>query len=107
MKDFANSLDLKEPPPRPLLPAPDREMPELSPPHPSSRPGGAGRLLLGVSIFALVAGGLGIGVWQHYQQHRQIVTTAEQQTAYVPSVRAQPVTHRDGTIKVSLPGTTL
>jgi hypothetical protein len=50
---------------------------------------------------------LGLGVWRHYQQHREAAAIAEQQANFVPSVRVEQVTQRHGTVQVSLPGTTL
>jgi hypothetical protein len=32
-------------------------------------------------------------VWRHYQQHHQVIVTAEQQTNFVPSVRVKEVVH--------------
>jgi RND family efflux transporter MFP subunit len=104
-----NDLDLpqlKPPPPRPLLPAPEREVPQSPPGGPSQRGGRGGRLLgLGVLLLFIVA--LGFGVWRHYQQHRQVTDTAEQQANFVPTVRVANVAQRLGTQDVTLPATTL
>jgi multidrug efflux pump subunit AcrA (membrane-fusion protein) len=43
----------------------------------------------------------------HYQQHREVTDTAEQQADFVPSVRVESVTQRLGTLHVTLPATTL
>src|ERR1700732_1765029 len=93
-------------PPRSLRRAPGRDTPAPRPTAPR-RSGGAGRQLLGLAVLALVIAALGIGVWQHYQQHREVAATAEQQAHFVPSVRVGLVTQRHGTVQVSLPGTTL
>src|ERR1700726_341932 len=93
-------------PPRSLRRAPGRDTPAPRPTAPR-RSGGAGRQLLGLAVLALVIAALGIGVWQHYQQHREVAATAEQQADFVPSVRVGLVTQRHGTVQVSLPGTTL
>jgi RND family efflux transporter MFP subunit len=104
-----NDLDLpqlKPPPPRPLLPAPEREVPQSPPGGPSQRGGRGGRLLgLGVLLLFIVA--LGFGVWRHYQQHRQVTDTAEQQANFIPTVRVANVAQRLGTQDVTLPATTL
>src|ERR1700740_2510589 len=104
-----NDLDLpqlKPPPPRPLLPAPEREVPQSPPGGPSQRGGRGGRLLgLGVLLLFIVA--LGFGVRRHYQQHRQVTDTAEQQANFIPTVRVANVAQRLGTQNVTLPATTL
>jgi len=46
-------------------------------------------------------------VWRHYQQHRQVMDTAEQQANFVPSVRVEAVAQRLGRMHVTLPATTL
>jgi len=67
---------LKETPPRQALPAPDRDVPEAPPSRPTQR-GGSGGRLLGLSVLLLFTAALGLGVWRHYQQHRQVMDTAE------------------------------
>jgi RND family efflux transporter MFP subunit len=103
-----NGLDalpaLKEP--RPLLPPPDRDTPEL-PPNAPARRLGSGRLLLGLGVLMLFIGALALGAWRHYQQHRQVGDTAERQANFVPNVRVEEVAQRQGSVHVSLPGTTL
>src|ERR1700730_14444885 len=105
-----NELDappaLKRPPPRPLLPAPDPDTPAPRPTAPR-RGGGSGRRLLGRSVLLLVTAALALGVWRHYEQHRQVMDTAEQQANFVPNVRVEQVAQRHGNVHVSLPGTTL
>jgi RND family efflux transporter MFP subunit len=104
-----NDLDLRSvaesPPPRALLPAPD---------HGTERPAsgatdehGSGRRLLGIAVLVVFIAVLGLGVWRHYQQHREAAAIAEQQANFVPSVRVEQVTQRHGTVGVSLPGTSL
>lgn len=105
MNDVEQTPLLKGPPPRPLLPGPDREtaLPTGAPP----RRGGPGRRLLGLGILVLFIGALGLGVWRHYQQQRQVMETAEQQADFVPGVRVESVKQRLGTLHVTLPATTL
>jgi RND family efflux transporter MFP subunit len=105
-----NELDappaLKGPPPRPLLPAPDPDTPEPPPSGPTGR-GGSGRRLLGLGVLLLFTAALALGVWRHYEQHRQVMDTVEQQANLVPNVRVEEITQRQGNLHVSLPGTTL
>src|ERR1700719_1903723 len=106
MNDLDPPSALKEPPPRPLLPAPHPDTPEAPPSGPTRR-GGSGRRLLGRSVLLLVTAALALGVWRHYEQHRQVMDTAEQQANFVPNVRVEQVAQRHGNVHVSLPGTTL
>jgi len=105
-----NELDaptaLKEPPPRPLLPAPDRDIPE-SPPSGPTRRGGSGRWLLGLAVLLVSTTAVALGVWQHYEQNRQVMDTAQQQADFVPTVRVENVAQRFGSLHVTLPATTL
>src|ERR1700747_2649719 len=106
MSDLDQPLALKEPPSQPLLPAPDRDGPETPPSGPSRRRGPGGRLL-GLGVLLLFIAALGLGVWRHYQQHRQVMDTAEQQANFVPSVRVEARAQRPGRMHVTLPATTL
>jgi RND family efflux transporter MFP subunit len=106
MSELDTLPQLKAPPPRPLLPAPGREPPELPPGQPPER-GGSGRRLLGLGVLLLFTAALGLGVWRHYQQHRQVTDTAEQQANFVPSVHVEAVAQRLGRMHVTLPATTL
>src|SRR5438309_8833566 len=103
-----NELDappaLKKPPPRPLLPAPDRDTPEPPPSGPTGR-GGFGRRLLGLGVLLLFTAALALGVWRHYEQNRQVMHTAERQANFVPSVRVEAVAQRFGRLHVTLPAT--
>jgi RND family efflux transporter MFP subunit len=62
---------------------------------------------LALAIFSIIAAALAFGVWQHYQQDREVAAAAEQQATFVPSVRVEKVAQHHGTVPVSLPGTTL
>src|SRR6266851_5098818 len=103
-----NNLDQlpasKTSPGRPLAPPQWPEIPEPPPPRPR---GGAGRRLLGVAVFAVIVATLAFGVWQHFQQHRDVAAAAEQEATFAPSVRVERVTQRQGRMHLSLPGTTL
>src|SRR5438270_1724018 len=112
MSDLEHPQQLKEPPPQPLLPAPDRDTPQspptgpMSPSQPAGR-GGPGRRLLGLGVLLLFTCALALGVWRHYQQHRQVKDTAERQANFVPNVRVEAVAQRFGRLHVTLPATTL
>jgi len=106
MNDFEQPPLLEGPPPRPLLPAPDRDAPESPQSDPTGR-GGSGRRLLGLGVFLLFTAALALGVWRHYEQHRQVIDTAEQQANFVPSVRVEAVAQRLRRLHVTLPATTL
>ena len=64
-----------------------------------------GRLpVLGVVLLLVTA--LAFGAWSHYEQHRQVIATAEQSRDLVPEVRAASVQPGDSIQIVSLPATT-
>ena len=95
MNDFDMSSTSETPPTRALLPAPD---------HGNKRPAeharklrGFGRLLLGFGALLILIGALGFGVWRHFEQQHQVMTTADQQAAFVPSVRIGQVARQTGT----------
>jgi RND family efflux transporter MFP subunit len=106
MNDLEQPRLLEGPPPRPLLPAPDRDAPQ-PPPSAPSPPGGIGRRLLGLGVIVLLVGALALGIWQHYQQYRQVQDTAQQQADFVPTVRVEDVGQHLGRIDATLPATTL
>src|SRR5438045_1734164 len=97
----ASKIQPRRPPASPQWP----EIPE--PPHGPGRRGGAGRRLLGLAVLAVVVAALAFGAWRHFQQSRDVAATAEQQAAFMPSVRVEQVVQRHGRLHVSLPGTTL
>lgn len=105
MSDLELPTLLEAQSPRTLLPTRCRDTPE--PPPNLAKRGGAGRRLLGLALLVVLITALGNGVWQHYQQHREVAATAEQHASFVPSVRVDEAMQRHGTLQVSLPGTTL
>jgi RND family efflux transporter MFP subunit len=106
MNDLEQPRLLEGPPPQPLLPAPGRDAPE-PPPGGPSRPGGIGRRLLGLGAIVFLTGALALGIWQHYEQYRQVQDTAQQQADYIPTVRVEDVGQHLDRIDVTLPATTL
>jgi RND family efflux transporter MFP subunit len=66
-----------------------------------------GGRLLGLGVFLLLVGALGIGGWRYYAQHLEVMATAEQRRDFVPSVRVATVQASDPNLVVSLPATTL
>src|SRR5580692_7681300 len=64
-----------------------------------------GRLpVLGVVLLLVTT--LAFGAWSHYEQHRQVIATAEQSRDLVPEVRVASVQPADSIQIVSLPATT-
>ena len=64
-----------------------------------------GRLpVLGVALLLVTT--LAFGAWSHYEQHRQVIATAEQSRDLVPEVRVASVQPGDSIQIVSLPATT-
>jgi RND family efflux transporter MFP subunit len=74
-----------------------------TPRKPPRRYGGA---LLGAGALLLLAGGLGIGGWRHYQADLEAAATAQQTRTFVPEVRVAAVRDSGSRIVVSLPATT-
>jgi RND family efflux transporter MFP subunit len=56
--------------------------------------------------FLLLAGGVSLGAWANYSQRQEVMTTAQHERDFVPSVRVATVEASPGTIPVGLPGTT-
>jgi RND family efflux transporter MFP subunit len=106
MNDLEQPPLLKGPLPRPPLPEPDREIPEPSRSEPRRR-GGPGGRLFGLGVLVLLLGALALGVWRHYEQHRQVMDIAAEQANFVPSVHVEKVAQRLGRLHVTLPATTL
>jgi RND family efflux transporter MFP subunit len=99
-------------PAAPDVGVPLREEPrDRKPGRPATEPGHAaakgpsGRRILAVGVLVLLCGALGIGFWQHYQLHAQVMSTAEQRRDFIPTVRAAPVRASASTMSVSWPGT--
>jgi RND family efflux transporter MFP subunit len=104
MNDFDIS-SVSEAPPRALLPAPDQEAERRGPDATGARRSGS--RLVGLGALLLLIGALALGALRHFEQRRAVTTTADQEAAFVPSVRVEQVTRRDGRLHVMLPGTTL
>jgi RND family efflux transporter MFP subunit len=67
----------------------------------------AGRWAVGLAVaLALLVAALGLGVWRHYVQHRQVMNTAEQHRNFVPRVSVEPVRASPPKLMVTLPATT-
>lgn len=65
-----------------------------------------GGALLGGGMLLLLAGGLGIGGWRHYQAAREVAAVAEQVRTAIPEVRVAVVRPSGDLMKVTLPATT-
>jgi RND family efflux transporter MFP subunit len=102
MNDLDQPPLLKGPPP----PTPDRDT-GSPPPNAAKSRRRSGRRLLGLGPLVLFISALGLGVWWHYQQHRQVIDTAGQRANFVPSVHVEKVAPRLGRLHVTLPATTL
>ena len=64
-----------------------------------------GTLFGGIALLLLV-GGLGTGVWRHYQAELDVAATAQRSRSLVPDVRVATVRASDSKITVTLPATT-
>jgi RND family efflux transporter MFP subunit len=62
--------------------------------------------MFGSAALLLLAGGLAVGGWRHYQAGREVAAAAEQARALVPEVRVATVRANDSKINVTLPATT-
>ncbi|TMK39425.1 MAG: efflux RND transporter periplasmic adaptor subunit [Alphaproteobacteria bacterium] len=65
-----------------------------------------GGVLFGASTLLLLAGGLALGGWRHYQTELEVAATSQQSRALVPDVRVATVRASDSKISVTLPATT-
>jgi RND family efflux transporter MFP subunit len=64
-----------------------------------------GRLVSLGGVLAL-AGGLSLGAWGNYSQREEVMTTARQESNFVPSLRVATVEANPGILSATLPGTT-
>jgi len=95
-------------------PALDRTAPDLTPashrdvasPQIDRGPRRSGRRSLGFGALLVLAGGLAIGVQQHYRQHLEVAAAAEEQRDFVPRVRVAAVQASPHIHQVVLPATT-
>jgi RND family efflux transporter MFP subunit len=71
--------------------------------RPRRRSGGA---WFGGAVLVLLAGGLGVGGWRHYQAAHDLAASVEQSRTAVPEVRVATVRAGGDLIKVTLPATT-
>jgi RND family efflux transporter MFP subunit len=65
-----------------------------------------GGRLFALGGFLLLVGGVALGAAGQYSQQQQVMTTAEQERDFVPSVRVATIGASPGSVSVSLPGTT-
>jgi RND family efflux transporter MFP subunit len=77
------------------------------PARPATRAKGlGGARILALGALVVLCGALGIGLWQHYQLHAQVMSVVEQRRDFVPSVRTAPVRASPSAMAVTWPGTT-
>jgi RND family efflux transporter MFP subunit len=100
--------------PAPALDAPGVEQPrpggpDIDKPERPGRKGGSkrGRRLLGLAALLVLGAAVARGIWWHYEQYRQAVTTAEERANFVPNLRVGTVTMSGNILNVMLPCTTL
>lgn len=94
---------------------PDRPLHDLDLPDDADEPllrvEGRQRRRSGAAVFRsaallLLAGGLAVGGWRHYEAERALAATSEQARTFVPEVRVAAVRASDSKINVTLPATT-
>jgi RND family efflux transporter MFP subunit len=66
----------------------------------------AGRQILAIVVLLILAGALGVGFWQHYSLHAEVMATAQARRDLVPSVRTAVIRASDGFRSAAWPGTT-
>jgi RND family efflux transporter MFP subunit len=67
---------------------------------------GYGGALFGASALLLLAGGLALGGWRHFQTGLEVAATEQQSRTLVPDVRVATIRASAGKMSVSLPATT-
>src|ERR1700737_2259197 len=67
---------------------------------------GYGGALFAASVLLLLAGGVALGGWRHYQARLEVAATEQQSRTLVPDVRVATVRASDSKITVTLPATT-
>jgi RND family efflux transporter MFP subunit len=67
---------------------------------------GYGGMVFGASALLLLAGGLALGGWRHYQAGLAVAATEQESRTMVPDVRVATVRAGTGKITVTLPATT-
>ncbi|WP_315720796.1 MULTISPECIES: efflux RND transporter periplasmic adaptor subunit [unclassified Bradyrhizobium] len=77
--------------------------PQANERRPRRRHGG---VWFGGAMVLLVAGGLSLGGWRHYQAARDLADSAEQARTAIPEVRVATVRASGDVMKVTLPATT-
>jgi RND family efflux transporter MFP subunit len=85
---------------------PETDRVETLPPNVAREPRRYGGVLLGTSVLLLLAGGLGIGGWRHYQAGLDAKAITQEVRTFVPKVRVAAVRASDSKMTVSLPATT-
>jgi RND family efflux transporter MFP subunit len=80
--------------------------PVREPDHVPARRRLRGGRILAVGVVLLLGGALGIGFWQHYRLHAQVMSAVGQRRDFIPAVRAAPVRASGSTMSVAWPGTT-
>ena len=64
------------------------------------------RLLFGLGVLALLAGGLAFGAWRYQQQQHAVMAATEQRLNMVPKVRTATIKPSASTSLITLPATT-
>ena len=94
---------LKEPPASDR--APDR--PDAPPQPATRRRSRAAGWLFGLAAAIALASGVAYGAWQHYEDARAVMATAQAQRDFVPNVRTARVRANESTLTITQPATTL
>jgi RND family efflux transporter MFP subunit len=96
-----------------ISPPPDHGIPVVERPKdhvfvPAAPPArrGAGRQILAFAVLLILAGAVGVGFWQHFRLHAEVMATAQARSDFVPSVRTAVIRASDGFRSATWPGTT-